>query len=281
MRGNRKLVRSILDSYTWCEGDATRRVWITLLVMADNDGIVDSSLLVLAWMVGMEIPDLEKSLQVLEPRIEAIDGGWRILNHAKYRSKMDSEENDMDRDENAENLLELCESPIEKRFLKTFMVNYPGVAVTLSDGIHWLHQGFKDDFILGFDLRVYPQFTLEIPHFHYGSNDLEQKKYRADFLFRLIGPYSPFSHTATLADQSVHNLIVEVDGHDFHEKTKEQAARDKRRDRDMVSSGYSVMRFTGSEVASNCDELIKEVTQSLYLRSMEVIKTHNLKQFIE
>jgi very-short-patch-repair endonuclease len=43
-------------------------------------------------------------------------------------------------------------------------------------------------------------------------------------------------------------LVVEVDGHEFHEKTKEQAARDKRRDRDLQQEGWSVFHFTGSEV---------------------------------
>lgn len=43
-------------------------------------------------------------------------------------------------------------------------------------------------------------------------------------------------------------LVVECDGHDFHEKTKAQAARDKARDRDLVMAGYEVFRFTGSEL---------------------------------
>lgn len=43
-------------------------------------------------------------------------------------------------------------------------------------------------------------------------------------------------------------LIVECDGHEFHEKTKEQAARDKKRDRELLAAGFPVMRFTGSEI---------------------------------
>ena len=43
-------------------------------------------------------------------------------------------------------------------------------------------------------------------------------------------------------------IAVEVDGHDFHEKTKEQAARDKARDRYFAHEGWIVLRFTGSEV---------------------------------
>ena len=43
-------------------------------------------------------------------------------------------------------------------------------------------------------------------------------------------------------------LIVECDGHDFHERTKEQAARDRSRDRFAQIHGRSVLRFTGSEI---------------------------------
>lgn len=43
-------------------------------------------------------------------------------------------------------------------------------------------------------------------------------------------------------------LIVECDGHDFHERTKEQAARDRSRDRRAVHEGVDCFRFTGSEI---------------------------------
>lgn len=44
------------------------------------------------------------------------------------------------------------------------------------------------------------------------------------------------------------NVVVECDGHDFHEKTKEQASHDKKRDRRLVAAGYQVLRFTGSDI---------------------------------
>lgn len=47
---------------------------------------------------------------------------------------------------------------------------------------------------------------------------------------------------------SVPWLVVECDGHDFHERTKEQAAKDRSRDRDLQAKGYRVFRFTGSEL---------------------------------
>ena len=44
-------------------------------------------------------------------------------------------------------------------------------------------------------------------------------------------------------------LAIEIDGHDFHERTKEQAARDRLRDRVLLRRGWATIRFTGSEVA--------------------------------
>ncbi|MFL9582392.1 endonuclease domain-containing protein [Stenotrophomonas sp. AB1(2024)] len=61
--------------------------------------------------------------------------------------------------------------------------------------------------------------------------------YRADVLF-----------TCASADGSARRLVVELDGHEFHERTKEQAAKDRSRDRWMLAQGVTVIRFTGSEV---------------------------------
>lgn len=60
-------------------------------------------------------------------------------------------------------------------------------------------------------------------------------KFRVDFLF-------------TRYDLK---CVVECDGHDFHERTKEQAAKDRSRDRWLTAQGYSVLRFTGSEIWAN------------------------------
>lgn len=64
--------------------------------------------------------------------------------------------------------------------------------------------------------------------------------YRVDFLV------SYHSNTAGNV-----KIIVECDGHEFHEKTKQQAARDKARDRELTKLGYKVLRYTGSEICNN------------------------------
>lgn len=54
-------------------------------------------------------------------------------------------------------------------------------------------------------------------------------------------------------------LVVECDGHDFHEKTKEQAMRDKKRDRDLIEAGYQIIHFTGSEIFADPFKCAREI----------------------
>jgi very-short-patch-repair endonuclease len=54
--------------------------------------------------------------------------------------------------------------------------------------------------------------------------------------------------------RTVAGIAVECDGHAFDEKTKEQASRDKKRDREILQAGFPVVRFSGSDIfKSPCD----------------------------
>lgn len=66
-----------------------------------------------------------------------------------------------------------------------------------------------------------------------------------------IGPYRADFALVMLSDGYTIRLVVECDGHDFHEKTKKQAAHDKARDRYFLEKEWPVMRFTGSEIHRN------------------------------
>jgi len=59
------------------------------------------------------------------------------------------------------------------------------------------------------------------------------------------------------------HLVVECDGHDYHERTKEQAQADKARDRALVRAGFKVIRFTGSELFKDPKACATEVLQHL------------------
>lgn len=58
-------------------------------------------------------------------------------------------------------------------------------------------------------------------------------------------------------------IAIECDGHDYHERTKEQAARDKSRDRQLLRDGWLVMRFTGSEIYNYPRECVAEIRDVL------------------
>jgi very-short-patch-repair endonuclease len=72
--------------------------------------------------------------------------------------------------------------------------------------------------------------------------------YRVDFLVSYVSHPDPTVRFA-----------VECDGHDFHEKTKEQAQRDKARDRILQSTGLNVFRFTGREIYADPVKCGREV----------------------
>ncbi|WP_449411065.1 endonuclease domain-containing protein [Methylobacterium komagatae] len=72
------------------------------------------------------------------------------------------------------------------------------------------------------------------------ERQIEIAGWRVDFLIhyhRYVGPNK-------IRDR----LIVECDGHKYHERTKQQAARDRSRDRTAQHEGIAVFRFTGSEL---------------------------------
>lgn len=62
-----------------------------------------------------------------------------------------------------------------------------------------------------------------------------------------VGRYRVDVRIGHLNDDGGH-LHVELDGHDYHERTKEQAEKDRSRDRWFSMHGLRVIRFTGREV---------------------------------
>lgn len=99
-----KLFSSITESTVWCEPAGTRLVWITLLAKCDRHGRFSGALPGLARLANVTLQEAEIAISTLSSpdpysrtpdyegrRIEAIDGGWRLLNHQKYRDMRDEE----------------------------------------------------------------------------------------------------------------------------------------------------------------------------------------------
>lgn len=105
MPGYTKLFSSIVGSTIWREKPETKVVWITMLAMADKHGEVSCSVPGLADLARVKIEDCEAALKTfLSPdpysrtkdadgrRIVEIDGGWALVNYAKYREMADHED---------------------------------------------------------------------------------------------------------------------------------------------------------------------------------------------
>jgi len=93
-----KLAQSILTSTIWMEEDHTRLVWVALMAMADRNGEVLASIPGLANLARVPVESCRTAInKFLSPdpdsrtttdegrRIEVIEGGWSLINHAQYR----------------------------------------------------------------------------------------------------------------------------------------------------------------------------------------------------
>lgn len=105
MTGYTKLFQSLVTSSIWQEPNETRLVWITMLALADREGVVEASVPGLANVAKVSLEKTQEALKVLKGpdkwsrsqehegrRVEEVDGGWRILNHGKYREKLSSDD---------------------------------------------------------------------------------------------------------------------------------------------------------------------------------------------
>ena len=123
-------------------------------------------------------------------------------------------------------IISILESPIERilcaNLLRTLLINCNKLKIA-NDKVDKILDGSMTK---GFFL-VHLQKTI--------------KKYRVDI-------YIEYREEK---DSPISKLIIECNGHDYHEKTKNQAKYDKEKDRILQTAGYAVFRFTGSEIWDN------------------------------
>ena len=118
-----------------------------------------------------------------------------------------------------------CESPIEELFATTMWARgcWAGLVelydnAPLANLIDNIKQGYE----------VKNSFCAQV----------EVAGFRVDFV--MVSPMSGQDEPLV--------IVIECDGHDFHEKNKEQVRRDKSRERKIVAAGCKVLRFSGSEI---------------------------------
>jgi very-short-patch-repair endonuclease len=82
------------------------------------------------------------------------------------------------------------------------------------------------------------------------------------FQFQTQVPIPPYTVDLLLCCHEEVRIVVECDGHDFHEKTAAQAEHDKRRDRFLQAQGYRVLRFTGREIYRSAEAAAEEILKT-------------------
>lgn len=124
-----KLFQDILNSSLWEEDSDTRIVWITLLAMADKDGMVRATARAVARQAIIEPGITDRALEKFQRpdplsrnpdnegrRIERVPGGYLILNfaaYAKLASRADQREKTRERVErHRERKKERCNAPV-------------------------------------------------------------------------------------------------------------------------------------------------------------------------
>lgn len=112
---------------------------------------------------------------------------------------------------------EECKSPIEQIFSLAFDIVY-----------------FSKNLDLKTNIYLWPQVDIHI----------NNKHYVADFYFDTdeIGDIDAKEKFNPL------KLVIECDGHETHNSTKAQVAKDNRRDYDLKMAGYEVLHFSGSQI---------------------------------
>lgn len=120
-----------------------------------------------------------------------------------------------------------------------------------------IERAFAAYFVLCMRVGGVPHvFGREMPadgrRMYFLSPQVEVGKYRVDFVLGWSGK-------PLLKDC----VVIECDGHDWHERTKEQAARDKARDRYLSRQAGRVIHFTGSEIYRNVETCWIEALKTL------------------
>jgi very-short-patch-repair endonuclease len=144
----------------------------------------------------------------------------------------------------------MCESEVEKTFLLAWLFHLETFKLFGSP-----NGGGADYFFHSPDSEEVVQigaFNAPVRQFDVVKAQHKVPPYRLDIVLR-----RGISDGRRVFESPL--VAVEIDGHDFHEKTKEQASRDKERDRVLQTAGYIVLRFTGSEVYRDPQKCVDQV----------------------
>lgn len=127
-------------------------------------------------------------------------------------------------------------SPIEQLFITAIHVMAKAIFEPINPRPSVADDGQK---FSSAGIHIEPQFSID--------------RYRVDFRVERFGNYG----------YSTGVVLVELDGHEFHDKDKKQRSYEKARDRFLAKSGFVVLHFTGSDVVADPYKVAHEVLDAI------------------
>ncbi len=144
------------------------------------------------------------------------------------------------------------------------------VCATLTGYVNACESPIEQLFLIALAKIIYQEKLGYHNFFWVPQYPIPGTKFRVDFLL-----------TARDGDFTEH-AVVECDGHDFHEKTKAQAAYAKQRDRVLTRKGLPVFHYTGSEIWNDAYRCAREVFDYLFYRIYDrMLKAQGMRAAVE
>lgn len=128
--------------------------------------------------------------------------------------------------------------------------------------------GYSQDRRLNVTRPAFPQskFILDTNFSVYTNEDeyCEIKGYKPDFMIKLgDGGYA-----------------IEIDGYEWHEKTKEQAINDRKKDRAYIKAGYIPVRFLGSEIYHDAKKCVEDFIELLITNELSLFNRDSVMKIM-
>ena len=97
-------------------------------------------------------------------------------------------------------------------------------------------------------------------------------KYKLDFSIDFIQDFLTIKWDKALKKVEAPKLGIEIDGHIWHEKTKEQVQYHKERERFLIAGGWKLLRYTGSEAFKDPQRCVEETLELAFNLRMKFYK---------
>lgn len=153
-------------------------------------------------------------------------------------------------------ILSILESPLERRLFAAMIEEGFLPAEEPFRGKHWRE---LDQLGRLEEVDTTPGYSVELP--------CETMTLRADYVWAAIQPSFRIAKRVQRFDfaffYNFERIVVELDGFAYHDATKELATKDKKRDRRSSISGWTILRFSGSEVVKDTKKVLTEILDDL------------------